>query len=144
MTSQPSYENAFILRRPTVANFADIIKIPTIIKKTFKDSKKVKRIRNYMFKCNLYLYFVVRQKLLIFGEKILSVELKWCVTWFINFFGGLWVMHKCAKCHHCRISKTYFRERSLFGPPNLWAAPKKGPSSIRLKSHKSFQTTLCK
>ena len=29
-----------------VANFADIIKIPTIIKKTFKDSKKVKRIRN--------------------------------------------------------------------------------------------------
>ena len=29
-----------------IANFADIIKIPTIIKKTFKDSKKVKRIRN--------------------------------------------------------------------------------------------------
>ena len=59
MTSQPLYENAFILRRPTVANFADIIKIPTIIKKTFKDSKKVKRIRNYVFKCNLYLYFLV-------------------------------------------------------------------------------------
>ena len=46
MTSQPLYENAFILRRPAVANFADIIKIPTIIKKSFKDSKKVKRIRN--------------------------------------------------------------------------------------------------
>ena len=29
----PLYKNAFILRRPTVANFADIIKIPTIIKK---------------------------------------------------------------------------------------------------------------
>ena len=58
MTSQPLYENAFILRRPTVANFADITKIPTTIKKNFKDSKKVKRIRNYVFKCNLYLYFL--------------------------------------------------------------------------------------
>ena len=46
MTSQPLYQNAFILRRSTVANFADIIKIATIVKKTFKDSKKVKRIRN--------------------------------------------------------------------------------------------------
>ena len=46
MTSQPLHQNAFILRRSTVANFADIIKIATIIKKTFKDSKKVKRIRN--------------------------------------------------------------------------------------------------
>ena len=35
MMSQPLYENAFILRRPTVANFADIIKIPAIIKKNF-------------------------------------------------------------------------------------------------------------
>ena len=59
MTSQPLHENVFILRKPTVANFADIIKIPTIIKKTFKSSKKVKRIRNYVFKCNLYLYFLV-------------------------------------------------------------------------------------
>ena len=40
MTSQSLYENAFILGRPTVANLADISKIPTIIKKTFKDWKK--------------------------------------------------------------------------------------------------------
>ena len=60
MTSQPLYENVFVLRRPTVVNFADIIKIPAIIiKKTFKDSKKVREIRNYVFKCNLYLYFLV-------------------------------------------------------------------------------------
>ena len=33
------------LRRPRVANFADIIKIATIfVKTTLKDSKKVKRI----------------------------------------------------------------------------------------------------
>ena len=36
----------FISNAPTVANFADIIKIPNIIKKAFTDSKKVKRIRN--------------------------------------------------------------------------------------------------
>ena len=59
MTSQLLYENAFILRRPTVANFPHIIKIQTIIKKNFKDSKEAKRIRNYVFKCNLYLYFLV-------------------------------------------------------------------------------------
>ena len=50
MMSQPLYQNAFILRRPKVANFADIIKIP---------AKKVKRIGNYVLKCNLYLYFLV-------------------------------------------------------------------------------------
>ena len=34
-----------------VANFTDITKIATmIIKKTFKDSKKVKKIRNYVLK----------------------------------------------------------------------------------------------
>ena len=60
VTSQSLYQNALILRRPAVANFADIIKIPTMfIKKTFKRLKKVKRIRNYVFKCNLYLYFLV-------------------------------------------------------------------------------------
>ena len=35
----------FILKRLRVGNFADIIKITTmVIKKTFKDSKKVKKI----------------------------------------------------------------------------------------------------
>ena len=34
-----------------VANFADIVKIATmIIKKTFQDSRKVKRIGNYVLK----------------------------------------------------------------------------------------------
>ena len=43
----------FILRRPRVANFADIIKIAIIfIRKAFKDSNKVKRNRNYALKCN--------------------------------------------------------------------------------------------
>ena len=47
MTSQPLFQNTFNLRSPRVAIFAGIIKILTMFVKTiFKDSKKVKRIRN--------------------------------------------------------------------------------------------------
>ena len=47
MTSKYLFQNAFILRKPRVAIFADIIKIVTMFIATiFKDSKKVKRIRN--------------------------------------------------------------------------------------------------
>ena len=49
-----------ILRRPAVANFADIIKIPTMfLEKAFQDSKKFKGIRDYVSKCSLFLYFLV-------------------------------------------------------------------------------------
>ena len=45
MTLQPLYQNALILRKSAVANFADIIEIPTmIIKKSFKESKKLKEL----------------------------------------------------------------------------------------------------
>ena len=51
----------FILRRPRVADFADIIKITTMFIKTiFENSKKVKIIRNYVLKYNLYLYFLIK------------------------------------------------------------------------------------
>ena len=47
MTSKLLFQNTFILRRPRVAIFANIIKVVTMfIKKIFQDSKKVKRIRN--------------------------------------------------------------------------------------------------
>ena len=87
MTLQPLFQNSFILRRPGVAIFADIIKIITrFIKKIFKDSRKVKRIRNYVSKCNLYLYFLILQNLLISREKMLmSAILRGCVTWLIYF-----------------------------------------------------------
>ena len=49
MTSQPLSQNIFILIRPRVPICAEIIKIGTMFtKKMFKDSKKVKRIRNYV------------------------------------------------------------------------------------------------
>ena len=54
------FQNSFILRRPSVAIFAEIIKIVTIfIKSIFKDSRKVKSMRNYVSKCNLYQYFLI-------------------------------------------------------------------------------------
>ena len=64
------------------ANFADIIKKSTMFTKTiFEDSKKFVRSRIYALKFNLYLYFVIYQKLLIFGETMLMpAELKKCVT----------------------------------------------------------------
>ena len=47
-------------KKAWVAIFADIIKIITrFIKQIFKDSRKAKRIRNYVLKCNLYLYFLI-------------------------------------------------------------------------------------
>ena len=59
-----------------------MIKNSSMFTKTiFEDSKKFVRSRIYALKCDLYLYFVIYQKLLIFGEKMLmSAELKKCVT----------------------------------------------------------------
>ena len=54
------FKITFISRRSRVTTFADIIKIITMFIKTiFKGSKKVKRFRNYILKCILYLYFLV-------------------------------------------------------------------------------------
>ena len=75
------------LRKSRVANIADIIKVvTTAFKTTFTNSKKVKSITNNVLKCDLHLYFLIQQKLLIFSEKaLISAELKVCVTKFIYF-----------------------------------------------------------
>ena len=60
----------FILKRLRLAIFADIIKIAiTLIKTNFQDTINVKRITNYVLKCNFYFYFLIKQKLLISAEK---------------------------------------------------------------------------
>ena len=59
MTSSPLFQKTLTLRRHRVVIFADIIKIVTMfIKKIIKDPRKVKRIRNYVSKSNLHLYFL--------------------------------------------------------------------------------------
>ena len=51
MTSLPLFQNIYILKRPKVTNFANIIKITTMfIETTFKDWKIVKRIGKYVLK----------------------------------------------------------------------------------------------
>ena len=42
------------------------------------------------------------------------------VTWFIYFLDLFQVRYNCAKCHHCRVCVTDFREGS-----HPWVAPKK-------------------
>ena len=72
MTPKALFQNTFVLRSPGVATFAGIIKIITMfIKATFKDSIKAKIIRKNVLKCNFYLHFSIKQKLLISGEKML-------------------------------------------------------------------------
>ena len=60
MTSWPLFQNILIFRRPGVDIFADIIKIVTMFIETItKDSRKVKRIRNYVSKSNLCVFLDV-------------------------------------------------------------------------------------
>ena len=64
------------------ANFAAIIKNTImVIKTTFKDSQKVKRISNYLLKYKSISVFLDITGLLISGEKMLmSAELMECFT----------------------------------------------------------------
>ena len=60
MMSKSLLQNTFTLTSPGVVFFADIIKIVAMFIKTiFKDSRKVKRIRNYVSKCNPYFNFLI-------------------------------------------------------------------------------------
>ena len=70
ITPKPLFQNTFILRKPKVAIFADIIKIVTILNKAiFNEFFKVKRIHTFASKWNLYMYFLIQQNLLIVGKK---------------------------------------------------------------------------
>ena len=54
------FQKIFFLRRRGIAIFGDIIKIVTMFIKTIlRDSRKVRRIRNYVSKWNLCLYFLI-------------------------------------------------------------------------------------
>ena len=62
------------------------------IKATFKDSRKVKTITKYAIKCNLYLYFLIKQRLLIFGEKLRCQQNSWGVSRYLHVF---WIIFMC-------------------------------------------------
>ena len=131
MTSQPFFKNIFTLGRPRLANFADIINISIMfIKKTFEDSKKVKRIRKYVLKCSLYLDYLTWKNLLISGEKkLVLAEL----TWFIHFLDVFLVRYDSTKFYHCRICVI----GGIFWPAHPWVTPKR-PIWIGLILIKNF------
>ena len=135
------FKNTVILRRPGVAIFADTIKIITrFIKKIFKVSGKVKRIRNYVLKSSLYLYYLIYQNLLISSQKMLmsaeirGVSLDWYIFW--TFFRqGItvpsFIIVGCV---------TDFRKKGGEGafcpsPPPICEQPQKCPSWIGLTAH---------
>ena len=60
MKSSPLFQKVFVLRRPRLAIFTDIIKVTTIfIKEAFNDSNRFKKIENYVLKWNLHLSFLI-------------------------------------------------------------------------------------
>ena len=82
---EPLFQNVFILRKPGVAIFADIIKIVTMFIENFiKDLEQLKALetiyQNSIYICISYRN-LIQQSFLISGEKVLiSTELKRCIT----------------------------------------------------------------
>ena len=114
MTSEPLFQNTYILRRPGVASFSYIIKILTMFLETiFKYSRKVKRIRNYVSKCNLYVFLDI-------ANSWFSVKRCWCQQNSRTMSRDSYILWTFF-----RSGTTGFRERGLFGPSHQWASPKK-------------------
>ena len=124
-----------MLGRPRWAIFADIMKIITrFIKEIFKDLRKTKRVRNYLLKCNLYLYFLMQQNFPISGEKMLmSAEARECLTWFMYLLDLIQARYCCANFHHCRNCVSNFREGTYLFPSPIRDQPQKCSSWIKLK-----------
>ena len=104
------FKKPFFLRSLRVANFVDFIKIATMFVKTnFKDSKKLKELK-VMYENAIYVHISWYSKSCWFPvKKLMSVEIKGCITWFICFFDLLQLRYNCAKFHHCRICVKDFR-----------------------------------
>ena len=120
------FQNIFILRRPRVVNFADIIQIATVfIKTTYKDSKKYKRFRNCL-KMQSTSVFVNITKVADFHWKNADDSRVQGVRYVIYIFLDLLsVKYNCAKFHHCRICVTDFRKGVFLARPSVWATPKR-------------------
>ena len=82
MTLSLLFQSTYILRRPRVANLANIIKIATMfIKQPLKTQKKLKKweimYQNAIYNC----IFLIQQKMVISSEEMVkSAELKRLVT----------------------------------------------------------------
>ena len=115
------FQRIFILRRPGVAIFAEIIKIlTTLLNQSLKTQEKLEELE-IMYLNGLCIYISWYSKICWFMVKkmLLSAELKECITWFIYFLGLFPLRYNCAKFHYCRICATDFKERGpFFALPN--------------------------
>ena len=126
MTLSLLLQSTNILRRPRVANLANIIKIATMfIKQPLKTQKKLKKweimYQNAIYNCIFWSY---RSCWCQQSSRGLSRK---------SYIFG--IFFTSAKFHYRRICMTYFMEEGLCHPPpsptHLWA-PQKSPSLIRL------------
>ena len=119
------------------------------IKTIFKDLKIVQIIRNYVQKCKLYLYFLIKQNLLISGEKMLmSAELKGCVRRFKYFLGLRWLKYNCQVSSLQNICGIFQKRGTICPSPSICEQPQKRQSWIGLLYFIRFfvtgSTTLAK
>ena len=112
------------------------------IKKIFKDSIKVKRIRNYASKCSLYLCICISWYNNISWFLVIKC---WCQGGYrmIHIFFELSLKYNCAKFYHCEIWVTDFREGGDFLAPPIREQPRKCPSWIGLRIIFIFKQILC-
>ena len=107
-----------------------------LITAILKDSKEVKRIKNYAPICNPFSWY---SKICWFPVKNADVSrTQGCVTWFTDFLYLLWIRYNYAKFNCYWRCVTDFREGDLFAkprPPHPWAAPKR-PNLNRVKALK--------
>ena len=70
-------QNTFILRRPRVANFPDIIKTTVMfIKTTIKESKQIKNKKICIKMQSIYVFLNIAKV----ADLLMSAKLKGCVT----------------------------------------------------------------
>ena len=94
------------------------------MKTIFKNSKNFKRIRNYVTKWNLYLYFLISGENILMADVSITQGVCLVIYIFFGFFlGKVFFFRYCAKFHHCRICVTDFNV-GPFWSLYPWAAPK--------------------
>ena len=76
------------------------------IKTTYNGSIKV--IKTWKKNATFICVFRYNNSCYFFGKRIILVELKGCVTWFIYFLDLLYWMYNCAEFHNCGICVTDF------------------------------------
>ena len=117
VTSEPSFQTTFILRRFRLSTIVDIIKNATMfIKAAFQGSKKIKRTGCIKLQSISVFYYIIKEA--DFRCKNFDViRTRGCVAWFIYFLNLVLVTYNCGKFHYCKLRVADFWE-GVFLPPS--------------------------